>query len=188
MANLIPSLKALIIGVLASAGLVVGSINPSPSPSSQPQSVVAPKTATYSASNKLVPSAASVPAIVNVTQAQASPQSSSTPLPLNGENYIYIRGTYSYLGQKIKYFLIVPRKGGSFSGSIEGACTAQLGAEYAGGEGGMIKGNVGGTCNLWFVKYKGSTPFTGRLYQETKTLEIEIPNSPFKGPIKLNYN
>lgn len=128
---------------------------------------------------------ASVASVANPITPVESP--SPAPSPLNGENYEYVRGTYSYLGQEIKYYFIIPRKGGSFSGSIKGACQAQVGGEYISSNG-EIKGKAGGECKLFFMSYKGSTDFKGRLYPESKTLEIEIPNSPIKGPIKLNYN
>lgn len=110
-----------------------------------------------------------------------------SPLPLNGENYIYIQGTYSYIGNSIKYLALVPRKGGSFSFAINGACQAQGGGNFEGGNGGKISGRAGGFCQIFGQKIEGSTDFKGKLYPETKTIELDINNSPVNG-FKIQYN
>lgn len=83
--------------------------------------------------------------------------------------------------------IVVPRAGGSFSGSVEGACQAQTGGDYEGGEGGKISGSASGECNMFGYKLKGAARFNGKLYPETKTLELDIENSPIHG-LKINYN
>ncbi len=193
MIDFLNSIKVLIVGTLASSGIIVGSINPI--------GVSVPLIGSTSASPVQIeekPASSSkvletVQEIKEQLQPAVSPSPSSnaitsTPQPLNEEKYLFAKGTYSYLGQKIEYIFIIPKKGGSFNGGIKGACQSQFRAEYAGGEGGEIKGKAGGECKLFFVNYKGSTDFTGRLYQQQKLIEVEIPNSPLKGPIKLNYH
>lgn len=191
MIDFLNGIKILLVGTLASAGVIVGSINPigtsvSPiaSTSAFPVQSIAKPASSSSEFIKIAQVQEQLQPVVSPSPSNAA----STPLPLNGENYLYAQGTYSYLGQKLEYLFLIPKKGGSFSGSIKGACQAQVGAVYAGGEGGEVKGKAGGECKIFFVSYKGSTDFTGRLYQQQKLLEIEIPNSPLKGPIKLNYN
>lgn len=81
----------------------------------------------------------------------------------------------------------MPRKGGSFSGVVQGACHAQAGGVYEGGNGGKFSGNVGGSCSLFGLKKEGSTGFSGRLYPDTKTVEVDIDNSPIHG-FGIKYN
>lgn len=161
--DLLNSIKVLIIGTLASSGVIIGSI----------------------ASTSAIPVQVSGGSALNAETLKITQIKEESIF--NREDYIYAEGTYSYLGQKVEYLFLIPKKGGSFSGSIKGACQAQVGGEYISSNG-EIKGKAGGECKLFFMSYKGSTDFKGRLYPESKTLEIEIPNSPIKGPIKLNYN
>ncbi len=109
-------------------------------------------------------------------------------LPVNNENYIYVKGNYSYFGMTVKYLFLVPKKGGNYSGSIEGTCTAQANGDYEGGNGGKISGNASGECNIFGMKYKGSTGYRGNLYPDSKKVSVEIDNSPVKGAFTLNYD
>jgi len=113
---------------------------------------------------------------------------SPAPLTLNNENYIYVKGNYSYFGMTVKYLFLVPKKGGNYSGSIEGTCTAQANGDYEGGNGGKISGNASGECNIFGMKYNGSTGYRGNLYPDSKKVSVEIDNSPVKGPFTLNYD
>lgn len=135
-------------------------------------------------------SVTALPSPLATPEVQSSAQNTSpapTATPLDADHYYYINGTYSYLGQSIKYFLLVPKAGGSFNGAISGACEAQVGASYAGGEGGKISGSATGKCNLLFVKYQGSIPFEGNLYPEEKKIVVELKGAHLP-PITLNYN
>lgn len=170
MFNLLTGLKAVIVGILASATLIVSPVNSviqRVAPGSPAPTPVATQTPSVSPSQNLSPK--------------------YSPLPLTDENYIYVEGTYSYIGQSIKYLFLVPRKGGSFSGAVQGACHAQAGGNYEGGNGGKFSGNVGGSCSLFGLKKEGSTGFSGRLYPDTKTVELDIDNSPIHG-FSIKYN
>ena len=175
MLNLLSGLKIFIISVITSVTAVVSPTLPIYTPNPTP--IVLPQT---------VPNP--TPAPTPISSPSPNPSSAgSSPLPLNGENYIYVQGTYSYVGQAVKYLFLVPKMGGSFSGAISGACQAQAGGDYEGGNGGKIFGNVGGSCNMFGIQVKGSTKFNGRLYPDTKTIEFDIDNSPIHG-FKINYN
>lgn len=188
MPNLFASLKAFIIGVLVSVGVVttpatlvhVENNGSTPNPSASQRSIVKQTTPSTP-----VPSAYSA---TNSSNDVSPNNPASTPLSLNGDNYLYVQGTYSYLGQSIKYLFLVPKNGGGLSGSIEGACLATVGGDYEGGNGGKISGKVSGTCSFLLIKYQGSTDFKGYLYPDSKKIEVEIDNSPLKEPLILNYN
>lgn len=167
MFDLLLGIKVFIVGVLVSASTII-----SPTPfhikNSQPiNSVAASPVASKSAAVE------GKPIIL---------------LPLNNKNNFSIQGTYSYFGQTIEYLFLVPKKGGDFSGTIDGVCTAKVDGNYEGGNGGKITGIVAGTCSFFGTKYPISTSFKGHLYPETKNLEFELDNSSIKDPIKLNYN
>ncbi|EKD89806.1 MAG: hypothetical protein ACD_32C00145G0012 [uncultured bacterium] len=179
-------IKAAIVGILTAVNIIVAPVLPSLPKIAPSSSPIASPSASVSAQS---PSVTSAPAPIVGTSATplSSPSSSGSPLPLTGDNYIWVRGTYSYVGQSIKYFFIIPSRGGGFSGSIEGACTATVGGEYAGGEGGKINGRASGKCNILFVKYQGEIGFKGNLYPSNKRIVIEIENANLK-PITLYYN
>ncbi len=164
MFNLFEGLRNLIVGVAVSAATVINPVA------------------------KIQPVPINVATISAKPSAVTSVNPSSSPLTLNNENYIYVRGTYSYLGMNAKYLFIILRNGGNYSGSIEGVCSAQANGDYEGGNGGKISGNVSGECNIFWMKYKGSTGYRGNLYPDSKKATIEIDNSPLKGPITLNYD
>jgi len=157
--NLFANFNALVVGVLTAVSATVSPVLPG-----------------YVQQKMETP----VPVISQVASQAAQIQA-------DGENYYYIQGTYSYLGQKINYHIIVPKNGGSFNGAISGACEAQLGANYAGGNGGAISGSASGKCNLLFVKYEGNIPFKGNLYPKEKKLVIELEGAHLPA-ITLNYN
>lgn len=163
MSDFFIGLKTLIVAVFTSVSAIVpaNSANLPEAASGYPSPAAVTTVPTASPSQNLAPK--------------------ESPLPLNGENYIYVQGTYSYLGQAVKYLFLVPRMGGDFSGAIQGACQAQAGGNYEGGDGGKISGSVGGACSMFGVKTKGSTKFSGRLYPDTKTVELDIDNSPIHG-------
>lgn len=177
MSNLFDGLKTFIVGVLASASTIVTPAMPVNTHTVTP--VV----------NQIAPESASPTPVDSkpVTTVLYQNRQTSSPLPLNNENYITVRGTYSYFGQKVNYLFLVPRNGGSFSGAISGACQAQAGGNYEGGNGEKISGNVSGSCNMFGVNIKGSTPFSGKLYPDSKTVELDISNSPIHN-FKVNYN
>ncbi|MBI2020613.1 hypothetical protein HYS94_04300 [Candidatus Daviesbacteria bacterium] len=167
MFDLFTALKTFVVSVAASVGVISAPVvsvtaNPSIQPTAKP----------------LVVTSTPVPV--------SSPN--STSLPLNEENYIYVQGTYSYLGQSVKYLFLVPRKGGSFSGSINGACDATVNGDYAGGESGKISGNASGSCKILFAEYKGSISYRGFLFPESKKIILDVENFPLKGPLTINYN
>lgn len=190
MPNLFASLKAFIIGVLVSVGVVttpatlvhVENNGSTPNPPAS-QRIIAKQTTPSTP----MPSAYSATNASNDVS-QNNPVPTNSPFPLNGDNYLYVQGAYSYLGQSIKYLFLVPKNGGGFSGSIEGACVATVGGDYEGGNGGKISGKVSGTCSFLLIKYQGLTNFKGYLYPDSKKIEIEIDNSPFGSPLILNYN
>ncbi len=183
MLNLFTGLKIFIVSVLASVSAIVSTAAPMLTQNTTPVNPVAlPRVVSSSAS----------PASISTTTPTANSShnqapSKESPLPLNGENYIYVQGTYSYLGQDIKYLFLVPKKGGDFSGVVQGACQAQAGGNYEGGDGGKISGSVGGACNMFGIKVQGSTKFSGRLYPNTKTVELDIDNSPIHS-LTIKYN
>lgn len=146
MLNLLNGLKTLVVGIMASASVIVSPVNP--------------------AIHKVAsPSAIPAPVVTQETE----------------DNNIQIQGSYSYIGQSINYSFSVPKKGGSFSGSVQGACVAQVNGNYEGGDGGKISGNATGSCNMFGIKAQGSTGFSGHLYPNNKTLELDIDNSPIHG-------
>lgn len=116
-----------------------------------------------------------------------NPTQTATPLPLNGDNYHYIKGTYSYLGSSIKYHLLIPKNGGGFSGSIEGACQAMVGGNSTGGSAALISGSASGKCQIAFLKYQGSVNFKGTLYPGDKKIVVDLENAHLP-PTTLNYN
>lgn len=184
MPDFLVSVKTFFVVILTSASTLVAPANPVQSPMPNPQ--------TNPAFIKLASDSAAraqnqqQPTNINNSQ-QNSNQPENTPLPLNGDNYIFVSGTYSYLGNSVKYLALIPRKGGSFSTAINGACEAQGGGNYEGGEGGRVTGTVGGECNVFGQKVKGSTHFKGKLYTETKVMEIDIDNSPIHS-FNIKYN
>lgn len=170
-------MKIFTVGVLASAGAIITPNIPLNIQNTNP--------AIYEAASESAhptPKATQTPD--NHSQKEESKES---PLPLTGENYIYVQGNYSYFGQSVKYLFIIPRNGGSFSGTVQGSCNAQAGGNYEGGNGGKFVGNVSGTCSMFGTKIQGSTGFNGRLYPETKTVKLDIDNSPIHG-FTVNYN
>lgn len=128
-----------------------------------------------------------VPLVPVTTPVAGNSAQTSAPLPLTGENYHYIKGTYSYLGANIKYHLLIPKNGGSFSGSIEGACQAQVGGNSTGGEEAQINGSASGKCRIVFVNYQGSINFKGTLIPGEKKIIVKLENAHLH-PITLNYN
>lgn len=177
MFNLLNSVRTLVLGVLASAGTVLAPVIPAATP--VPVNTPIVKSAT--------PSSGSVPNVTASPNSTTYPSSASSPLPLNGDNYIYVQGTYSYWGQSIKYLFLIPKAGGSFSGSLQGACEAQGGGEYEGEEGGKVWGTVSGKCKIVALTATGSTKFSGKLYPSTKTMIIDAENSPIHG-LTVKYN
>lgn len=159
MQDLFTGIKALFVAVISTASVLVTPTIPSPTPAVNP---------------------ANNPEFVKL-----APENPT--LPLNEQNYIYIQGTYSYLGQSVNYLALVPKKGGNFSASVTGACDAQANGEYEGGEGGKIEGTASGSCSMFGQTVKGSANFEGKLSPETKIIELNIENSPVKG-ISIKYN
>lgn len=186
--NFIIGFKTLIIGFVASTGLLTTSAGlPTLGLQDTHATVKDAKVSSSSAYLKSNRSFVSEPTL-SPKFLSGKANSEASPLPLNGENYIYIKGTYSYLGQSVNYHLLVPRRGGPFSGAINGACNGQLGGDYAGGEGGKISGNAGGSCKFLFAKYAGSTPFKGQLFPKEKLIKIELPTNSIKDSLELHYN
>lgn len=159
MQDFFTGIKTLFIAVISTASVLVIPTIPSPSPATNPTH--------------------------NPEFVKLAPENPA--LPINEQNYIYISGTYSYLGQSVNYLALVPKKGGNFSASVSGACDAQATGEYEGGEGGKIKGSANGSCSMFGQKVSGSANFEGKLFPERKTIELNIENSPVKG-INIKYN
>jgi len=182
MINLFAGLKAFIVGVLVSVGAITTPVAPA-----QIKEVQQINKPAASSINIVVKTSSPSP----LSNTNLSPV--STPLPQNKDNYqsndLFIQGTYSYLGQSIKYLFLVPKNGGGFSGSIGGACEGTVSGEYEGGNSGKISGRVSGDCNFLFIKSSGlSTGYKGFLYPDSKKIVLEIENSPIKGPLTINYN
>ncbi len=166
----------MIVGILASVTTTVAPVISYSHQTIQAKPAIVSPVATQSPQETTVTTK-----VINTTA------STSSPLPLDGDHYYYIRGTHSYLGQSIKYFILVPKNGGPFSGSIEGACQATVGGNYTGGNAGKVSGAASGKCNIAFVKYQGTIPFKGNLYPEEKKLMIELQGAHLP-VITLNYN
>lgn len=129
---------------------------------------------------------------VTTAVAPITPAAPVQNLPVNtaspaasGQNYD-IRGSYSYFGQSIKYQVAIPKSGGVFSGSTEGACEAALEGSYAENSR-KVSGKASGKCNILFIKYRGTIPFKGNLYPEEKKLVIELEGAHLPA-ITLNYD
>src|SRR3989338_3034711 len=171
--NFITGLKTLIVGILTSVSTAVSPVTPFfPAQSPAPKPTIISQTVQN-------PYPSPIPT--------NNPIPTSTPLPLNQNDNINIQGTYSYLGQSIKYSLSVPKNGGQFKGKIDGACQAEVSGNYSKENSGAISGQALGTCHIVFVKYQGSINFTGHLIPEGKKLVIQLQNAHL-GPITLNYN
>lgn len=180
--NFITVLKTTIVGIMATVTTTVVPVMPTYShQTALPKPILASPIASPVVSQPAQTQTPVTTKVINATE------STSSPLPLDGRHYYYIQGTHSYLGQSINYLMLVPKTGGSFSGAISGACEAQLGANYAGGEGGRISGYASGKCNILFVKYQGTIPFKGNLYPAEKKLVLELEGAHLP-PITLNYN
>lgn len=114
---------------------------------------------------------------------------SAPPVPAvqaDGDNFVVL-GKFSYFGQSVTYSFLIPKKGGDFSGSIEGVCKAQVTGSYEGGNGGKINGRGNGKCDVLGLKGEGSANFNGNFYPDSKLIEVRVDNSPIN-PIKLNYD
>lgn len=168
--NFITGLKAVILGVFTTVTTAVSPIIPVHTPAPKPIIISQP------VQNPL-------PSNISVNK----PTPTNTPSPLNQSDNLNIQGTYSYLGQSIKYSLAVPENGGQFTGKTEGACQAEVLGNYSKENNGAISGQALGTCHIAFVKYQGSINFTGHLIPEDKKLVIQLQNAHLN-PITLNYN
>lgn len=131
-------------------------------------------------------------AVVTTAVAPITPAAPVQNLPVNtaspaasGQNYD-IRGSYSYFGQGIKYQVVIPKSGGAFSGSTEGACQAALEGNYAENSR-KVSGKASGKCAVAFVKYEGVINFTGDLYPGEKKLIIRLEDAHLPA-ITLNYD
>lgn len=187
MSDFLTGVKVFITTIVTTVTTLVAPATPVPS--ATPNPVLNPEFIKLASKSAVINSPQ--PTLTQSRQApstsQTSPKPQSSTLTLNEENYIYIQGTYSYLGQSIKYLALVPRKGGNFSAAVSGACEAQAAGDYEGGNGGKISGNASGTCNMFGVKLQGSTKFSGKLYPDENTIELDIENSPIHG-FKIKYN
>lgn len=175
--NFITGLKTMIVGILASVTTTVAPVVPYSHQTIQAKPAIASPAASQSPQVQVPVTTKTINTTVTT----------SSPLPLDGNHYYYIRGSHSYLGQSIKYFILVPKNGGDFSGSIEGACQATVGGHFAGGDTGKVSGAASGKCHIAFVKYQGQINFKGDLYPESKKIVIELENAHLP-PITLNYN
>ncbi len=155
--NFISSLKATILGLIAAVTTAVAPVAPAGPVQNPPINIASP--------------AASVQ-----NQVQVNDQ----------DNNYDIRGTYSYFGQSIKYQVAIPKSGGAFSGSTEGACQAALEGNYMENTG-RVSGKAFGKCAVLFVKYEGAINFNGDLFPAEKKLVIQLEGARLS-PITLNYN
>lgn len=157
---LFAGLKRFIVGALVSTVFVVGSVIP-----------------VYAEQG-----------VLKFNSSIASPELISKVKFLRAERakYIDVQGKFSYLNKSVVYLFLVPKEGGSFKGTVEGTCQAMVTGEYEGGNGGKISGDASGQCKFMGLKYVGLTHFTGKLYPNRKTIEIEVDYFPIN-PITINY-
>ncbi len=107
------------------------------------------------------------------------------------EKLITISGSYTYIGQELRYSVNTPKSGGEISGEVSGLCNGSTEGKFEGGEGGKIEGRASADCGIGFIRQKVNVSYTGRLFPEKKLMEInwngQIPYFGDHGSFSYSY-